>query len=85
MLTTDRFYKWLHRHLVGAVALEGRCLLPSLRDRGFIEVIVAKFLSGLLIHRRPVPLNEVQSLSALLQTAFLATEIGGGWMKRVTC
>jgi hypothetical protein len=84
-LTTDRFYKWLHRRLVGAVPLEGRCLLPNLRDLGFIEAPAAKFLSDLLIHRKQARLDEVQGLSVLLQTAFLAIEIGGGWMKQVTC
>jgi hypothetical protein len=83
-LTTDRFYKWLHRHLVGAVPLEGRCL-PNLRDLGFIEVPTAKFLSDLLIRRRLARLDEVQGLSVLLQTAFLAIGIGDGWMKQVTC
>ena len=84
-LTTDRFCKWLHRYLVGAVALEGRCLLPSLRDLGFIEAPAVKFLLDLLIQRRLARPDEVPGLSVLLQTAFLATEIGGGWMKQVTC
>jgi hypothetical protein len=84
-LTTDRFCKWLPKHLVGAVVLEELYHLLIPRDLGFIEVPVAKFLSDLSIHKRLVPLDEVQGLSVLLQTAFLATEIGGGWMKQVTC
>lgn len=67
------------------MALEVRYLLPSLRNLGFIEVPVAKFLSDLSIHRGLARLDEVQGLSVLLQTAFLVTEIGGGWMKQVTC
>lgn len=84
-LTTDRFYKWLHRYLVVAVAWEGRCLHPSLHDLGFIEVPTATFLSSLLIHRKLARLDEVQGHFVPLQTAFLAIEIGGGWMKQVTC
>lgn len=84
-LTIDRFYKWLPRHLVGAMALGGLYHFPILRDLGFVEIAVAKFLSGLSIHRRQAPLDEVQGPFALLRTTFLAIETGAGWTKQVTC
>jgi hypothetical protein len=67
------------------MVLEGRYPLPSLLDLGFVEVLVAKFLLGLSIHKRLVLLDEVQGLFDLLQTVFLETKTGGGWTKQVIC
>jgi hypothetical protein len=70
------------------VAWAEHSLHPNLRDLVCIEVLVAKFLLGLSIHKILARLDEVQverNLFVLLQIAFLGTGIDDGWMKQAIC